>query len=162
MLTNQNDPSKKENLRESVKQIFTDYLVKNQQRKTPERYAILDKLYACKGHLNIDQLYDLLKDDYRVSRATIYNTLELLVDCNLIYKHQFNSDRAEYEKSFNNTHHHLICTKCKCIKEFGDESIKKIMRSKPLGGFHVKSFSIYAYGLCTKCSKAEKQKLINK
>jgi len=156
------EPSKKDDIKEIVKQYFTEYLIQHEQRKTPERYAILDKIYSWKGHFDIDMLYDLMKDDYRVSRATLYNTLELLKDCNLIIKHQFGSESTQYEKSYNNIHHHLICTKCKSIKEFGDENIKKIIQSKPLGGFKVINYSLYAYGLCAKCAKASNSITPNK
>ncbi len=156
------EKSKKEDVKTIVNQLFTNYLIQHEQRKTPERYAILKKVYSLKGHFDIDKLHELMKDDFRVSRATIYNTLELLLDCDLIIKHHFNTDSVQYEKAYNNIHHHLICKNCGIIKEFSDEQIKKTMRSKPLGGFQVANFSMYAYGLCTKCSKALKKKAINK
>ena len=59
------------------------------------------------------------KRNYRVSRATLYNTIELLLDCNLVRKHQFGENQAQYEKSFtNNQHDHLICTECKKCLNF--------------------------------------------
>lgn len=156
------DPTKKEDIKAIVKQYFTEYLIQHEQRKTPERYAILNKIYSLKGHFDIDKLHELMKDDFRVSRATIYNTLELLTDCNLIIKHHFNSESVQYEIAYNNIHHHSICTNCGLIKEFIDENIKKIMRSKPLGGFHVSNFSMYAYGVCAKCFKESSKKADNK
>jgi Fur family ferric uptake transcriptional regulator len=156
------DPIKKDDIQELVKQKFTEYLIEHEQRKTPERYAILEKIYSIKGHFDLETLSELMKKDFRVSRATIYNTLELLIDCNLIIKHHFSTEIIQYEKAYNNIHHHLICTHCHSIKEFTDESIKKTIRSKPLGGFTVANFTIYAYGLCAKCSKALKNKDVNK
>ncbi len=153
---------KKEDIKAIVKGLFTDYLQEHNQRKTPERYAILEKIYDTIGHFTIDTLHSIMTEDFQVSRATVYNTLELLADCHLVIKHHFHSEYFEYEKAYNNLHHHLICTNCRKIKEYSDENIKKIIRAKPLGGFEVKNFSIYTYGICHKCAKQLKNNKLKK
>lgn len=80
-----------QNVKDTVRQIFTEYLNANGHRKTPERYAILDTIYSIDGHFDIDTLYSLMADqeNFRVSRATLYNTIILLINARLVIKHQF-------------------------------------------------------------------------
>ena len=101
-----------ENVKDTVKQMLTDYLQKNGHRKTPERYAILETIYSVEGHFDIDMLYNYMENEghFRVSRATLYNTIILLMDANLVIRHQFGSS-SQYERAYKNeTHHHMICT----------------------------------------------------
>ncbi len=87
-------------VKEEVREIFTAYLENKKQRKTPERYAILDEIYTHKKHFDVDTLYLQMKTrNYQVSRATVYNTLDLLVDCGLVKKHQFGQNISQYERS---------------------------------------------------------------
>lgn len=134
--------------------MFTEYLVRNKHRKTPERYAILERIYSYTDHFDAELLYNDMKDEFRVSLATVYNTLEILLKSKLIIKHQFGNQTSQYEKAYNNTiHHHLICTNCGKITEFTDKRIKDAILAKRFANFQVSQYSLYIYGKCKKCRK---------
>jgi Fur family ferric uptake transcriptional regulator len=140
-----------------VEDILRGYLDEKNLRKTPERFNILRAIYGRDGHFDAEALYmELKQQGLKVSRATVYNTLDILVDCGLVSKQYFGDAITKYEKSYGyRQHDHLVCTVCGRILEFCDPRIERVKTMvESVYGFRIDSHTLHFYGECvdSQCS----------
>lgn len=131
--------------------IFSEFLRNGNHRITPERFEVLDFALEQDGHFSADDLYVAMKTaKSNISRATVYNTLELIANCGLVNKRNFEDGRITYESAFRKQNHdHLICTNCGEIIEFNSPEIERIVEEVcDKFGFDVSSYSFNIFGKC--------------
>jgi Fur family ferric uptake transcriptional regulator len=151
----------KDSVKVAVERILDNYLEMNNHRKTPERYAILRAVYDINGHFTLDELGEVLSEKYNfpVSRATLYNTLNLFLELRLVIRHRFQGS-TKYEACYdNNSHCHQICSVCGKVTEVRSAEITAAIDSLHLKRFRKDGFTLYIYGVCSICQgKITRQK----
>ena len=150
----------KESVITAVERILDNYLEMNHHRKTPERYTILRAIYATNGHFTLDELKDHLEADlnFPVSRATLYNTLNLFLELRLVTRHRFQGS-TKYEACYdNNSHCHQICTMCGKVTEVKSLEISRAVENMRLRRFRKDGFTLYVYGVCSTCQTKMKKR----
>ena len=144
-----------------AEEIFRSFLKAGKNRITPERFEVLEAALEYEGHFGADDLYILMKNAHsRISRATVYKTLELLAQCELISKRNFGDKVNRFENSFKRqVHDHLICVDCGKIIEFADPRIKQLPEeiSENLG-FNFESYSFNIFARCKDPKKCKQSR----
>lgn len=148
-------------IKSAAKAAFTVFLNSRKLRKTYERYTILEMVYDMTDHFYIESLYTALEQScHHVSRATVYNTMQLLIDAGLVRRHQFGNQPAQYERVTGQrigNHHHLICTECGKIREVKDNELFKRLGQIKYPTFQTEYFALYVYGICSRCHRRLKK-----
>ncbi|MEX2600585.1 MAG: transcriptional repressor [Balneolaceae bacterium] len=144
-----------------VKEIFRTYLKERNQRQTPERFMVLEEIYGSDGHFDADDIFFSMKNSgTRVSRATVYNTLDLLVECGLVQRQQFGKNQYYYERAYAyQQHDHMICEECGVVIEFCDPRIHEIQKlMEQIHDFDIRMHSLHFVGRCNDTESCEKRK----
>ena len=139
--------------REKVHEKFKKFLKSGKHRITPERFEVLDHAIETGDHFSADELYLKMKNgNSNVSRATVYNSLELLVKCEMLIKRNFGDNKTFYESSYNKQNHgHLICKVCGEIMEFNNAKVSEIVEEIVVDiDFNPDSFQFNIFGQCNK------------
>lgn len=135
---------------------FREILKERGQRFTGERYAILQKALSYRGHFDPETLYLLIrKAGAKASRASVYRTLSVLLDCGVIRQVRKTEHGTVYESTYGHSHHdHMLCIQCGDILEFYSRELEKIQeRICKKQGFHGSSHTLEIRGYCKKCRK---------
>jgi Fur family ferric uptake transcriptional regulator len=146
---------------EKAAEVFRTFLKHGKNRITPERFEVLDAALEYKGHFGADDLYIQLKNlKSKVSRATVYNTLELLAQCDLLSKRNFGDNLNRFESNYKRqTHDHLICVDCGKIVEFSDDRLNKIPQEVSAKlGFELDSYSFNIFARCKNQKECKNRK----
>jgi Fur family transcriptional regulator, ferric uptake regulator len=134
---------------------FRKFLHDGQYRITPERFEVLDAVLAWDDHFDADNLFiDLKNNGSKVSRATVYKTLNLLHECGLVSRYRFSQGHAQYEKTTDRPHHdHMVCTRCGKIIEFENSRVVRLQDDAcAVYGFKPTYHSFQIFGACLDCS----------
>lgn len=136
---------------------LSQYLKEKKMRRTPERFAILEKVFSTDAHFYVDVLHEAMElEGYHVSLSTVYATVQLLIDAGLVRRHQFPNQPAQYERvlqGVTENHHHLVCNSCGRVKAVKDPELADRISSLRYPTFRTEFFSLYVYGLCSRCQK---------
>ena len=147
-----------------MKQSFTEYLTEKKLRKTEERYAIFECICRFAGHFDMYSLQEKLEEaNFHVSKATLYNTLDVLEDGGLIVRHQLNAQSVQYElRALAETHLHLVCMKCGAIREMKDSVLKKEVNNLRYPVSHRNFMRCISTGYAVNASSSFSRRIVKK
>lgn len=138
--------------------VFEEFLRERGLKFTRARRDLLRKIFSMHDHFTAEQLLDRLKEaGLEASKATVYRTLSVLLECDLLNAHDFGEGALYYEHTFGHDHHdHLFCLNCKSITEFREPSIEDSqVRITESLGFRMLAHSLKIYGICQECAERD-------
>jgi Fur family ferric uptake transcriptional regulator len=126
-------------------------------RITPQRAIIFEAIEKLKGHITAEEVFQEVQQvNAYISLATVYRTLELLRDMNLVTQTNFGHSQAHFALKSHGPHHHLVCVQCQGIEEFSDEIFEMVRQQLLAGyGFEVHTEHMSLFGLCRECRRAQ-------
>lgn len=138
---------------EVLEKTFSDYLKDKRLRHTAERDAIFAAVCQTKDSFTPEMIRQQLEgQNFLVSRASVYNTIELLLDAKIVVRHQFTSTIVQYElKCLAEHHSHLICTYCDTVSKIKNDKFSRFFAGYKTPKFTTEYYSLYVYGICSKC-----------
>ncbi len=140
---------------------LTAFLKARKIRRTPERYAILEKVFSSDAHFYVDALHEALEmEGYHVSLSTVYSAIQLFMEAGLVRRHQFGNQPAQYERvlqGVTESHHHLVCNVCGRVRPVKDPELMAHVNALKYPTFKTEFFTLYVYGLCSRCQKRLKR-----
>lgn len=133
-------------------QALRTFIAKEGLKNSRQRETIAEVFFESTEHIRVEELLNRVRAvDSKVSQATVYRTMKLLVDCDLAEARQFQDGQTRYEVSDDDGHHHdhLICTQCGKIVEFVDDRIEQLQVEVAAShGFTVSDHKMELYGTC--------------
>ena len=156
----------KESIYKIAREQLDNYIEEQGMRKTPERYAILNAVLNMDGHHGADEIMAMLTDGFRISRATIFSTLNLFDEIGIVFSHQIHGKTIYESACGRKPHHHYICKGCYRIWDFTNDELTEAVAVSRTPRFKKIRCAVYIYGLCDTCQarlyrlkkKTDKQK----
>jgi len=138
---------------DTLQKSFSDYLKNKKLRNTAERDAIFSIVCHTKDTFTLEMIGQQLESvNFRVSRASVYNTMELLLDAKIVIRHQFNGINVQYElKHIAEQYSHVICTYCGAVRKIKNDKISSFCADYKIPKFTTEYYTLSFYGLCSKC-----------
>ena len=136
--------------------LFREFISKKELRNTPEREEIITEIFSDHGHFDVDELYlRLRKNGSKVSKASIYRNIPLIMECGLIREVWYENGHMHYELIYGHGHHcHLRCIKCGKVIEFIEKGLEEIEgRLSKKNEFEIVAHRLDITGYCSDCRR---------
>jgi Fur family ferric uptake transcriptional regulator len=136
-----------------LQKTFFEFLKNKKLRNTVERSKIMEVVCHTKEPFTLEMIGQQLEEQkFHVSRASVYNTIMLLMEAQIVVRHQFTSAIVQYElKCIAEQHSHLICTHCGTVRKIKNDKLKTVFNDNKIPKFTVEYYTLYIYGICSKC-----------